>query len=336
MRRIACCCLPLLTALLLTGCHHATGHSPVSPSIMRKLQARTITQDEFVKRLKGADHDIRFSLPEKAIKVPFKMESGTPVIQVAGPNDMPLSMLLDTGAARVVLGASSAVKARVPTIDARQVQARMLGVIGQESGLVGLLRPLRISSWTVPTYPCFVRTYENFGEGVSYPANILGFDLPARYCSYLTIDYPKREATFAFKDKFRPNLFRNKTSAPFQIKQGVAFIELKAKGVKWSCILDTGSFNGIEIDEAIAQKLGVQDQGKIVEGLILVAVGGTMTSDKARLRTVTLPEISLLGSSYKEAEVDISPGIPRVGSLFLKDYCVTFDFRAKRLWLEWQ
>jgi hypothetical protein len=115
----------------------------------------------------------------------------------------------------------------------------------------------------------------------------------------------------------------------------VPFIDLKAKGVKWSCIIDTGSFNGIEIDEAIAKKLGVQDQGKIVEGLILVAVGGMVSSDKARLRTVTLPEITLLGESHKQAEVDISPGIPRVGSFYLKDYRVTFDFRQKRVWLEW-
>jgi hypothetical protein len=273
-------------------------------------------------------------LPERRITIPFSLQSNTPVIKAAGPEDQPLSMLLDTGAARMVLGASTATELRIPTIKASEAQAMMIGVVGNEAGLVGLVSPFRIATWTVPTYPCFVRTHESHGEGVSYPSNILGFDLLARYCSYLTLDYPKREATLAFKERFKPAHARS-SSAPFRIKHDVPFIDLKAKGVKWSCIIDTGSFNGIEIDEAIAKKLGVQDQGKIVEGLILVAVGGMVSSDKARLRTVTLPEITLLGESHKQAEVDISPGIPRVGSFYLKDYRVTFDFRQKRVWLEW-
>jgi len=321
-------------ALLVTGCH-APRHGPVSAGTMRKLQSGMISKEEFLKRLSGMDQSIRGALPASSVTVPFILQSGTPVIEVTGPGNEPMSMLLDSGAARLVLGAQSAVKAGIPTIDARQVRSTMLGVVGQEQGLVGIVSPLSIGTWSLPAYPCFVRTFESLGEGVAYPANILGFDLPTRYCSYLTLDYRTKEATFAFRRPFRPNSKLRHSSSPIRIQQGVPFINLQAKGTKWTCIIDTGSFNGIEIDEAIAKKLGVQDQGKIVEGLILVAVGGTVTSDKARLRTVKLPEISLLGGTYKDAEVDISPGIPRVGSFFLKDYRVTFDFRAKKLWLEW-
>jgi len=88
-------------------------------------------------------------------------------------------------------------------------------------------------------------------------------------------------------------------------------------------------------EAAAAQKLGVQDQGRPVEGLFLAGVGGTISSEKAKLRTLTFDEISLAGGSYPKAEVDVSPGLPRIGSFFLKDYRVTFDFRRKRLWLEW-
>lgn len=321
--------------LLVTGCGHAPRHGPVSAGMMRKLQSDTISKEEFLHRLSGMDHSIRSALPASSVTVPFILQSGTPVIEVTGPANEPMSMLLDSGAARLVLGAQSAVKAAIPTIDARQVRSTMLGVVGEEKGLVGIVSPLRIGTWSLPAYPCFVRTFESLGEGVAYPANILGIDLPTRYCSYLTIDYRTKQATFGFRQPFRPNSLMKRSSAPFRIQHGVPFINLQAKGVKWTCIIDTGSFNGIEIDEAIAKKLGVQDQGKIVEGLILVAVGGTVSSDKARLRTVKLPDITLLGGTYKQAEVDISPGIPRVGSFFLKDYRVTFDFRAKRLWLEW-
>ena len=90
--------------------------------------------------------------------------------------------------------------------------------------------------------------------------------------------------------------------------------------MRWQSIIDTGSFNGVEINEDIARKLSVQDQGRPVEGMILIAVGGTVTSDHANIRTVTLPEIKFCGGKYPQAEADISPGVPRVGSHFLKDY----------------
>ena len=100
-------------ALLITGCRHSASHGPVSAGTMRKLQAETISKDEFLQRLSGMDHSIRSALPASSVTVPFVLHSGTPVIEVTGPGNQPLSMLLDSGAARLVLGAQSAVKAAV-------------------------------------------------------------------------------------------------------------------------------------------------------------------------------------------------------------------------------
>jgi hypothetical protein len=242
--------------------------------------------------------------------------------------------MLDTGAARLVMGARSAAKARVPTVKAGEVQATMIGVVGTEPGLVGMLGPLTIGTWQVPSWPCFVRTFESHGQGASYPENILGFDLAARWCSFLTVDYRSRQSVFGFGLGYRPRGPRI-SQAPFHLRDGVAFITLESGGVSWEAVVDTGSFNGIEIDEAIAKKLGVQDQGQVVKGLVLMAVGGAVTSDQARLRSIMLPSLKLLGARYPRARVDISPGIPRVGSGFLRDYRVTFDFQQRKLWLEW-
>ncbi len=324
-----------LSSLLLAGCAAPSQHGPVSAGTLRRLQEHAISAQDFLSRLKGLDPQIRASLPRQPVLVPFEMKHGTPVILARGPGDRPLPMLLDSGAARVVLGARDALKAGVPTVDSKQAQATLLGVVGREQGLVGLISPLQIGTWRLPSYPCFVRTFEVSGEAAAHAANILGFDLVARYCSYLTLDYRAHAATFGFGSRFQPSASLRHSSAPFRFQQGVAFIDLTAKGKTWSSILDSGSFNGIEIDEAVARKLGVQDQGKIVEGLVLMAVGGVVSSEKARLRTVTLPSVSLLGGRYPDAEVDIAPGVPRVGSYFLKDYRVTFDFRARRVWLEW-
>jgi hypothetical protein len=320
--------------LLAAGCSQPPSHAPVSTRVLRRLEKRSISKADFIQRLSTVDAGLRAGLPAQPVTLPFEFRSNTPVIKARGVDGRPVAMLLDTGAARTVLSSRSAVDLGVPTIRPDEAKATLLGVVGQEEGRVGMISPLQMGGWLVPAYPCFVRTYETSGGGVLYPDNILGFDLVSRYCTYLTLDYPGREATFGFGRSFLAKTGAGVQSAPFRLKDDVASIELACKGVKWPCILDSGSFNGVEISERIAEKLGVQDQGDIVQGLMLVAVGGAVTSDHVRLRTVKLPELALLGGRYQEVEVDISPGLPRVGSFFLKDYKVTFDFRRMRVWLE--
>jgi hypothetical protein len=334
MRRSAAVRACLAILLLVAGCSQPPSHAPVSARVLRKLEKRSISKSDFIQRLSTVDAGVRAGLPAQAVTLPFEFRSNTPVIKAFGADGRPVAMLLDTGAARMVLSSRSALALGVSTIRSDEAKATLLGVVGQEEGLVGMVSPLRLGDWHVPAYPCFVRTYETSGGGVLYPDNILGFDLLSRYCTYLTLDYSGRQATFGFGRAFLAKNGPGAQSAPFRLKDGVASIELASRGVKWSCILDSGSFNGVEISERVAGRLGVQDQGEVVQGLMLVAVGGAVTSDHVRLRTVKLPELTLLGGKYQEVEVDISPGLPRVGSFFLKDYKVTFDFRRMRVWLE--
>lgn len=325
-------CLAIL--LLVTGCSQPPSHAPVSARVLRKLEKRSISKADFIERLSTVDARVRSELPTQAVTLPFEFRSNTPVIKASGGTGRPVVMLLDTGAARTVLSSKAALQLDVPTIRSSEAKATLVGVMGQEEGRVGMISSLRLGGWHVPAYPCFVRTFQTTGGGVLYADNLLGFDLVSRYCTYLTLDYPGREATFGFGRPFQAKSGPGVQSAPLRFKDGVACVDLACKGVKWPCILDTGSFNGVEISEGVAKRLGVQDQGDVVKGLMLVAVGGAVTSDHVRLRTVKLPELSLLGERYQEVEVDISPGLPRVGSFFLKDYKVTFDFRRMRVWLE--
>ena len=50
---------------------------------------------------------------------------------------------------------------------------------------------------------------------------------------------------------------------------------------------------------------------------------------------MTLPQLEALGGQYEAAEVDVTLGLPSLGSYFLKDYRVTFDMEQGQLWLEW-
>jgi hypothetical protein len=67
----------------------------------------------------------------------------------------------------------------------------------------------------------------------------------------------------------------------------------------------------------------------------MIGVGGAVKPQDAGVRVITVPELSMIGSAFKNPQIDVMPGPARIGTFFLKDYRVTFDFRRKTLWLEW-
>jgi len=295
----------------------------------------TLTKHQFLQQMER-----RGAAPASPVILPFRMVAGVPVIK-ANINGHGLEpMMLDTGASRTMIQATMAVEKKVPVLRAEEATVEMQGVIGREVGRIGLLNSLILGDWTLRSYPCLVRTYENRlksrqGGAKAFPESLLGFDVALNQCSFLTLDYRTGKVTFGFHRAFQPRSTDRLAKTPFKVKHGVPFITVKSGDHSWEAIVDTGSFNGIEISEEIATRLGVQNQGKKIRGLYLMAVGGTVTSAQANMRVVKLKDLTLVGERYQEAEVDIAPGPPRVGSFFLKDYRATFDFRRKILWLEW-
>lgn len=330
MRLIASLCL----LLLISGCSQTADHGPVSGRTQARLEALAVPKEAFIRRLA-----VRQTTPDWNVSIPLRLKHGVPVIQatINGPGAVP--MMVDTGASRTMIQAAMAVEKKVPVLRAEDATVEMQGVVGREKGRIGLLDPLVLGGWALNGYPCLVRTYENRSANArgaqAFPESLLGFDVALRNCKYLTLDYRTKIITFGFRESFRAPSGKRVAQTPFTVKHGVPFIKVSSGGKSWEAIVDTGSFNGIEISEDVAAILKVQDQGVVVRGLYLMAVGGTVSSAQAKLRTVKLPDLTLVGDRYKGVEVDISPGPPRVGSFFLKDYRVTFDFSRKRLWLEW-
>ncbi len=327
----------LLAALCvsLSACAPLPEHGPVDGDVLQKLEAHPITRAEFAQRLQSPSLQRSLTPAVPTVTVPFGLVSGIPWIKAGLNGRTGVPMMLDSGAARMLIHARTAADHGMPIVRAEEMQVQIHGVIGSEQGRVGLITPLQIGDWKIEGYPCYVRTQENKLGRQRFPSNIFGFDLPSRVCTYLTLDYPRRQVTFAFRDAYQPTPGMKVAHAPFRISQNVPFIKVTSKGHTWDCLVDTGSFNGVEINQELAVKLGVEKEGKIVQGMFLMSVGGTVSSADAGLRSVILPDITLLGSSFQQAQVDISPGIPRVGSYFLKDYRVTFDFRRSQIWLEW-
>lgn len=327
--------------LLAGGCVVAPvgEHGPVSDRVLKKLNAREMSRAEMLAKVKSGEMRVTLRPPaERTIAVPLRLEGGTPHVMV-GINGKPgVRMALDTGAIKTMIHATDAVAHQVKVLPAEDVTVSMHGVMGEEKGRLGILEPLQIGSWELYGYPCVIRTHDNtlrssFGS-VNWKSNLLGFDVAAKLATFLTLDYRAGRAVYGFHEAFTPPKGGHVASGPFTLRQGSPFITLRAGGQSWEALVDTGSFNGIEISQGIAARLKV-GQGEAVRGLYLLSVGGTTTSAAAGLRTVTVPEVTVLGETYRKAQVDVAPGPPRVGSFFLKDYRVTFDFRRRLLWLEW-
>lgn len=321
---------------LIVGCSNPDAlHVPISEKTRQRLDHKAINKQEFLNQVSTQ----RRPKPTQAVTVPFRMNTGVPVFKAGINYRTGVPMLLDTGASRSLIQANIATKHGVTVMRAEDATVAMQGVVGKEVARVGLLNPLEIGSWEVKGYPCIVRMHENWlndhYSNQGFPETLLGFDIALEHCSYLTLDYKAEKATFAFAGSFQPEAGKNVAKAAFRVMHGVPMITLKSGGKSWEAIVDTGSFNGIEIDETTAKLLGVQDQGEVVRGLYLMGVGGTISSTHARLRTLKLNDLTILGDTFREAQVDISPGPPRVGSFFLKDYRATFDIKRKTLWLEW-
>lgn len=298
------------------------------------MESQVVTKEQFLKRLKRPSPP-----PSRTVSLPLRMAAGVPVVKALINGHGAETMMFDTGASRSMIHAGTAVEKKIPVLRAEDATVELQGVVGKEQSRLGLLDPLILGTWALNGYPCLVRTYENRLHGMrgasSFPESLLGFDVASRNCSYLTVDYRAKQITFGFQQAFAPRAPSRSGSSTFKIEHGVPFITMQSGKEKWEAIVDTGSFNGIEISEEVAKRLGVQNDGEAVHGLYLMAVGGTVSSTQANMRMVKLKDISFLGDTYRDAEVDIAPGPPRVGSFFLKDYRVTFDFQRKKLWLEW-
>ena len=180
--------------LLLSGCSltPSVSHGPVTEETLRRLDERAISKDQLFAGLATGAIRTDLSGHHENVVIPLHLVNGTPRIDV-GINGGAAQMLLDSGAARTMIEASVAVKNKVTLLRAEDATVSMRGVIGNEEGRLGVLSPLKIGPWELHGYPCIVRTHQNTvrtGLGsTKVESSLLGFDIPSRFCTYLTIDY---------------------------------------------------------------------------------------------------------------------------------------------------
>ena len=272
---------------------------------------------------------------EGEVRVPLAFPGGQPHVRVVHSQGGSRKMMFDTGASLTVLSQREALRHGALWVDPRDVpEISARGVLGTESFQPAMLPGLQIGAWNAGPVQILVPP-ANAQTGLRGGLAILGFGTVARSCSYVTVDYPARELVLGFGKSYQPSNRTNVRRSEFFVESGVPMTRLRSGRVSWDAILDTGSFNGIEISASVARAMGREHEGIVVRGMSVAGVGGTKTSEEMGLRHIVLPELRAMGMTHRKAQVDIAPGPPRVGSFFFQDYKVTFDVRREKLWLEW-
>ena len=139
--------------LLIASCAALAPHGPVDAGTMRRLDASMITRAEFEQRLKSPGLVTSLKSPLNRVTLPFRMASGTPVIDAGLGGDQKIEMMFDTGAARMMIHARTAAKHQISVVRADEAQVSMLGVAGVESGRLGFVRPLHLGALTSKDLP---------------------------------------------------------------------------------------------------------------------------------------------------------------------------------------
>ncbi|MCB1279380.1 retropepsin-like aspartic protease [Prosthecobacter sp.] len=329
-----------MTACLI-GCadSFAIKNEAVPAELEQKLHAQAVPASEL--KLTKAGLNVRtVSVPpsEGVLKVPMYYENGIPHIKVSLNGRKPKKFMLDTGATFSVFDAEQAVEYGLRTVP--QVRPTMAGVLGREPGMAALIPTVQIGTWRLENLPCIIRMQRTaWGSGIlkeHLGVSVLGVQMAANHCKYLTLDFLKGQVEFGFTRSYPGQVRKHLHKTNLSMKSGVPTTVLKFGRVSWEAVVDSGSVFGVQLDQRVAQVLGYKNGGWNVGGNYLITgVGGAQTPKDASVRVLEFQALGLFGSYYPFAEVDVMPGPSRLGTYLLEDYRVTLDFERKLLWIEW-
>ncbi|WP_395749501.1 retropepsin-like aspartic protease [Prosthecobacter sp.] len=336
---------PALTAAAmacLAGCAEtfAIKNEAVPEELQKKLHAQAIPAAQIKLTPKGGVSMKTNSLPppEGVLQVPMYYERGVPYIKVSFNGQKDRKLMFDTGATYSVFDAEQAVEYGLRTVP--QVRPKMAGVLGTEPGMAAFIPTLQIGSWRVENLPCIIRMQRTaIGTGIlkeKLGISVLGVNLVASRCKYLTLDFLKEKVEFGFTRSYAGPVRKHVHKASLNMSHGVPTTLLKYGKMSWEAVVDSGSVFGVQLDRRIAEMLGWKNGGWHVGGNYLITgVGGAQTPREANVRVLEFQALGLFGSYYPFAQVDVMPGPSRLGTYLLEDYRVTLDFEHKLLWVEW-
>lgn len=336
--------MALSTGLMaaLAGCadSFAVKNEAVPEEMQKQLHAQAIPVSGVKMTATGVPNIRTNSVPpaEGVLKMPMYYERGVPYLKVSLNGHKPKKFMLDTGAANSVFDAEQALEYGLRTVP--QIRPTMAGVLGKEPGMAAVIPTLQIGTWRLENLPCIIRMQRTaVGSGIlkeHLGISLLGVNLVARHCKYLTLDFLDDQMEFGFTRSFPGRVRKHMHKASLSMKHGVPTTLLKYGKLSWEAVVDSGSVFGVQLDRRVAEVLGYRNGGWDVGGNYLITgVGGAQTPKEANVRVLEFQALGLFGSYYPFAQVDVMPGPSRLGTYLLEDYRVTLDFEHNVLWVEW-
>jgi predicted aspartyl protease len=263
--------------------------------------------------------------------------SAQPVLVALINGGPPLPLVLDTGAPVNLVHVSAARANQVRIADPQKMGDVYHGLNGTEQTCYGMIDRLSIGSLRFRNVLTAVRTrlYLRKFLGVvpvfRWEGNSVGMTTLTRF-SYLTIHYRRGEARFAAREFFSDTNNPSACRVPFRLEAMQILAELRVNGSEpLNAMIDTGSDAGLMLSDSLVSQLGLAECAAKGKTGRYVGLGGEMTT-----HAFVLPAIELGGTTFTNVPaVSVPVDYPvSLGSGFLKQYKVTFDFRRKMLWLE--
>lgn len=344
---------PLLAAALsmaatgfLSGCSSTdpTQPRPLPSSVLNDLASQSAPPEQLGFHLDRTGRMLvgpraGYLTTREAVPVSFSLDRGWPAISAKLNGTFEATLVVDTGAFATSLAGRTAASARVRTISTNNVPPQLVrGVGGTERTVMGIMDRLSIGGLDVTNLPVNVRLEEtpragSFGGGPRIE-NLLGLSPVLAGLSYLTIDYPQKTVTFGPGKDFPgpaagPGI-REPLRVPFELSRDGLRIDLGFSNSRRApFIVDTGYSGEILMSGSTTQIAGAAEAIQKGRQGAIRGIGGELMQIG-----FTLDWIELGGRRFGYVKAATGAEHDLIGSGWLRQFRVTFDFKNRVMWLE--
>ena len=268
------------------------------------------------------------------VEVPLEKAGDFLFARAAVNGEGPHLFLIDTGAAGNIVAGPLAKQLRLPWI----WEIRASGVGGKARMPVRAVRNLGVGDavleghWLGETgFPAISKTFGVETEGLLGYSTF--YDLP------VTLDYRASRLVFHNRDRFQPPA--GATEVPMRFLKDLPHVKgvINGQHEGWF-LLDTGSDWRLSLQNPFARRhpeLSARDDRT---AFLAVGVGGTDVRRSGQVASFRIFGHEFSAMSVQLDRADKKSSDPEdvlgvVGMPLLKDFRLTFDYRRKRLWVEW-
>jgi len=313
---------------------------PITITTTLQSAKRGMTFDDDIFSPPDSKHELSILSPDggPSVTLPFKSPHNE-ILLDAKINGQPISLLLDTGAARTFITADAAKKMDLKT--AGEVTA--LGYGGSSTVKISDPATIEIADAVkIPGQSLYIIGDKKTGDALSARENAdgaIGYDLISKVV--ITINYPQHTITFTDPKSYVPSTDPAIVRMPIRLDLNVptvtGAVDAKAKG---QFLFDTGDNSGLAVyntyaadnripsDPSMPGASNSQAQGVGGPISVVTTPGHSFTIGSLTLKPINLSVFQGSGISNS------SKSAGGFGNVLLKDYIVTIDYGHTTLSLQ--